>query len=93
MLVYPLHFPRHIATGMTSFTPMSISRSWILVSLIGSGFEPGISHTLCLGVGMMSGAQGRARLSQRVAGTMISRIMVGGLLLIGISLVIHALEI
>jgi uncharacterized membrane protein YfcA len=46
-----------------------------------------------LGVGVLLGAQIGAYLSQRVAGTLISQIMAGGLLVIGIRLVLHAFEI
>ena len=72
---------------------MIISLSWSSAHFIASGFEHGIFRTLCLGVGVLIGAQVGARLSQRVAGTIISRVMAGGLLLIGIRLVIHAFEI
>jgi uncharacterized membrane protein YfcA len=93
MLVYPLHFPLHVATATTQFMLMIISLSWSSAHFIASGFEHGIFRTLFLGVGVLIGAQVGARLSQRVAGTVISRVMAGGLLLIGIRLVIHAFEI
>jgi uncharacterized membrane protein YfcA len=72
---------------------MIISLCWSLAHVIASGFEHGIFRTLFLGVGVLIGAQIGAQLSQRVTGTVISRIMAGGLLLIGIRLVIHAFEI
>jgi uncharacterized protein len=93
MLVYPLHFPLHVATATTQFMLMIVSLSWTLAHLIAGGFEHGIFRTLFLGVGVLIGAQVGARLSQRVAGTIISRVMAGGLLLIGIRLVMHAFEI
>jgi uncharacterized membrane protein YfcA len=41
---------------------------------------------------VLIGAQIGARLSHHVTGTIISRIMAGGLLLIGIRLILHAFE-
>ena len=92
MLVYPLHFPLHVATATTQFMLVIISLSWSAAHFIASGFEHGLFRTLFLGAGVLIGAQIGARLSQRVAGTIISRIMAGGLLVIGIRLVLHAFE-
>jgi uncharacterized protein len=92
MLVYALYFPLHVATATTQFMLMVISLSWSSAHFFASGFEPGIFRTLFLGAGVLIGAQIGARLSHRVTGTVISRIMAAGLLLIGIRLVIHAFE-
>jgi uncharacterized protein len=92
MLVYPLHFPLHVATATTQFMLMIISLTWSSAHFIASGFEHGIFRTLFLGMGVLIGAQIGAQLSQRIAGTVISRIMAGGLLVIGIRLVLHAFE-
>ena len=92
MLVYPLHFPLHVATATTQFMLMIISLSWSSAHFIAGGFGPGLYRTLFLAVGVTVGAQVGARLSQRIAGTIISRIMAAGLLLIGVRLVIHALQ-
>jgi uncharacterized membrane protein YfcA len=92
MLVYPLHFPLHVATATTQFMLVMISLSWSAAHFIASGLEHGLYRTLFLGAGVLIGAQIGARISQRVAGMIISRIMAGGLLLIGIRLVLHALE-
>jgi uncharacterized protein len=93
MLVYSLHFPLHVATATTQFMLMIISLSWSTAHLIAGGFQSGIVRTLCLGVGVLVGAQVGAQLSQRVAGVVISRVMAAGLLLIGIRLILHAFEI
>jgi uncharacterized membrane protein YfcA len=93
MLVYPLHFPLHVATATTQFMLMIISLSWSAAHLIAGGFEHGIFRTLFLGVGVLLGAQVGARLSQHLAGAIISRVMAGGLLLVGIRLAIHAFGI
>jgi uncharacterized membrane protein YfcA len=92
MLVYPLHFPLYVATATTQFMLVIISLSWSSAHFIASGFEHGIFRTLFLGVGVLIGAQIGAQLSQRITGTIISRIMAGGLLVIGIRLVLHAFE-
>jgi uncharacterized membrane protein YfcA len=93
MLVYPLHFPLHVATATTQFMLMIISLSWSTAHMLASGFEHGIFRTLFLGAGVLMGAQVGAQLSQRIAGTAISRIMAGGLLVIGIRLALHAFDI
>jgi uncharacterized membrane protein YfcA len=92
MLVYPLHFPLHVATATTQFMLMIITLIWSTAHLIAGGFEHGIFRTLFLSLGVLGGAQVGARLSQHVTGTIISRVMAGGLLLIGLRLVIHAFE-
>jgi uncharacterized membrane protein YfcA len=92
MLVYPLHFPLHVATATTQFMLMIISLMWSSAHLIAGGFQHGLFRTLFLGVGVLIGAQVGARLSQRMTGRIISRVMVAGLVLIGIRLVIHAFE-
>ena len=93
MLVYSLHFPLHVATATTQFMLMIISLSWSSAHLIAGGFQSGIFRTLCLGVGVLVGAQLGAHLSQRVTGAVISRVMAVGLVLIGIRLILHAFEI
>jgi uncharacterized membrane protein YfcA len=93
MLVYSLHFPLHVATATTQFMLMIISLSWSTAHLIAGGFQSGIFRTLCLGVGVLIGAQLGAQLSQRVTGAVISRVMAVGLVLIGIRLIFHAFDI
>jgi uncharacterized protein len=93
MMVYLLHFPLHVATATSQLTLMIVSLSWSVAHLIAGGFEHGLYRTLFLSIGVIAGAQVGAWLSQRVAGMVISRVMAGGLLLIGIRLVIHAFEI
>jgi uncharacterized protein len=93
MLVYSLHFPLHVATATTQFMLMIISLSWSVAHLVAGGFQSGIFRTLCLGVGVLVGAQVGAQLSQRIAGAVISRVMAAGLLLVGIRLILHAFEI
>jgi uncharacterized membrane protein YfcA len=93
MLVYPLHFPLHVATATTQFMLMIISLSWSLAHLIAGGFDHGLWRTLFLGGGVVVGAQIGARLSQYIAGTSIGRILAGGLIVIGLRLILHAFEL
>jgi uncharacterized membrane protein YfcA len=93
MLVYPLHFPLYVATATTQFMLMIIGLSWSSAHFIASGFEHGIFRTLFLGAGVLIGAQIGARLSQHLAGTIISRVMAAGLLVIGIRLILHAFQL
>jgi uncharacterized membrane protein YfcA len=93
MMVYTLHFPLHVATATSQLILMIVSLIWSLAHLIAGGFEHGLYRTLFLSIGVIAGAQVGAWLSQRLAGTVISQVMAGGLLLIGIRLVIHAFDI
>jgi uncharacterized membrane protein YfcA len=93
MMVYLLHFPLHVATATAQLILTIVSLSWSTAHLIAGGFQHGIYRTLFLSIGVIVGAQVGAQLSQHVAGVIISRVMAGGLLLIGIRLVIHAFEI
>jgi uncharacterized membrane protein YfcA len=71
----------------------------LLMSSVGSvahvlagSFVHGHRRTLFLGLGVILGAQIGARLSQHLSGRSISLVLVGGLVLIGIRLAIHAFE-
>ena len=66
---------------------------WSFAHFIAGGdFDQGFMHVLFLSMGVLVGAQIGARLSERLPGTIISRIMAGGLILIGIRFAIHAFE-
>jgi len=91
-LVYLLGFPLHVATATSQFMLLIMSSIGSVSHLLAGSFVHGHRRTLFLGVGVILGAQVGARLSQHLSGRSISFILVGGLLLIGIRLAIHAFE-
>ncbi|HXH12163.1 MAG TPA: sulfite exporter TauE/SafE family protein [Alphaproteobacteria bacterium] len=91
-LVYFLDFPLHVATATSQFMLLIMSSIGSMSHLLAGSFVHGHRRTLFLGVGVILGAQVGARLSHHLSGRSISFILVGGLLLIGIRLAIHAFE-
>lgn len=92
VLVYLLHFPLHIATATSQFMLMIMSLVGSVSHLVAGSFDQDLGRLLFLGVGVLVGAQVGARLSQRLTGVSISRVLAGGLVLVGIRLAIHAFE-
>jgi uncharacterized protein len=92
VLVYLLHFPLHVATATSQFMLMIMSLIGSAAHVLAGTFEHGLMRILFLSVGVIGGAQLGARLSQRLTGASLSRVLAGGLLLIGIRLAIHAFE-
>jgi uncharacterized membrane protein YfcA len=92
ILVYVLDFPLHIATATSQFMLLIMSSIGSVAHLLAGSFVHGHRRTLFLGLGVVLGAQVGARFSQRLSGRSINLILVGGLVLIGIRLAVHALE-
>jgi uncharacterized membrane protein YfcA len=92
VLVYLLHFPLHIATATSQFMLVIMSLIGSAAHALAGNFEHSLTRVLFLSLGVVGGAQLGARLSQRLTGASISRVLAGGLLLIGIRLAIHAFE-
>jgi hypothetical protein len=92
VLIYVLNFPLHIATATSQFMLLIMSSIGSMAHILAGGFVHGHRRTLWLGLGVILGAQVGARFSQRLSGRSISFILVGGLVLIGIGLAIHAFE-
>jgi uncharacterized membrane protein YfcA len=92
LLVYPLHFPLHIATATSLLILLIISPILSAAHVIAGKFTPDLLHMLFLGAGVLVGGQIGARLSQRMGGTILIRVLAGGLVVIGIRLAVHAFE-
>lgn len=92
VLVYLLHFPLHVATATSQLMLMLVSPIFSGAHMIAGNFSPGIFRTLFISAGVVVGAQMGARLSQRLSGAILIRVLAGGLVLIGLRLVIHAFE-
>jgi uncharacterized protein len=91
-LVYLLDFPLLIATATSQLMLLIMSSLGSVAHILAGSFVQGHRRTLFLGLGVVLGAQVGAHLSQRLSGQSINRILVGGLVLIGIRLFIHAFE-
>lgn len=92
VLVYLLHFPLHVATATSQFMLAIMSLFGSTAHLLAGGFAHGLRRTLFLSIGVLIGAQAGALFSQRLTGTVLIRVLAGGLLLIGIHLAMHAFE-
>ncbi len=90
VLVYLLHFPLHIATATSQFMLMIMSLIGSVSHLVAGSFDQDLGRLLFLGLGVLVGAQIGARLSQRLTGVSISRVLAGGLVLVGLRLAVHA---
>jgi uncharacterized protein len=92
VLVYLLHFPLYIATATSQFMLMIMSLVGSAAHVVAGNFDQDFIRMLSLSLGVLVGAQCGARLSQHLTGASISRVLAGGLVLIGIRLAIHAFE-
>jgi uncharacterized membrane protein YfcA len=81
-----LNFPVHIATATSHFILASMALAGTIVHIIQGNFQDGWLHTVLLGVGVVLGAQLGARLSDKLEGSMIVRILALALLLVAIRL-------
>jgi uncharacterized membrane protein YfcA len=92
VLVYLLHFPLHVATATSQFTLAIMSLIGSVTHVLMGDFSTGIRRTTVLAVGVVVGAQLGALLSQRLRGITLIRILALGLVLLGIRLVMQAVQ-
>ncbi|HJW88728.1 MAG TPA: TSUP family transporter, partial [Dehalococcoidia bacterium] len=93
ILIGLLQFPVHIATATSHFV-LSISAFTASLShLIGGAYSGTWQIVLALGAGVVVGAQVGARLSERVAGPLLVRLLAVGLLLVGARLLWQGLTV
>jgi uncharacterized membrane protein YfcA len=83
-----LGFPTHIATATSHFTISITTFAAIATHLVSGTFTSDISRAVVLSAGAVIGAQFGARLSQRVTGTLIVRLLAVGLALVALRLLI-----
>jgi uncharacterized membrane protein YfcA len=86
-----LGFPAHIATATSHFMVAITTFSAIDTHLIDGTFTGDIGRAMVLSAGAMVGAQFGARLSQRVSGILIIRLLAGGLAIVALRLLIAPL--
>lgn len=86
ILIGLLQFPVHIATATSHFVLSIGTFSASLVHLLGGAYWGTWQIVLALGAGVVVGAQAGARLSQRVGGPLLMRLLAVALLLVGVRL-------
>jgi uncharacterized membrane protein YfcA len=83
-----LCFPVHIATATSHFMVAITTFAAIMVHIVSGAFSEGIAKALVLSAGAVVGAQIGARLSHKVPGALIIRLLAGGLALVALRLLI-----
>lgn len=83
-----LGFPAHIATATSHFTIAITTFAAIDTHLVSGTFSSDIGRVLVLSTGAVIGAQFGARLSQRVTGVLIIRLLAAGLVIVALRLLI-----
>lgn len=81
-----LNFPVHIATATSHLILACMALAGTIVHIIQGNFENGWLTTLLIGVGVIVGAQIGARLSDKIKGSLIVRVLAIALLLVAIRL-------
>jgi uncharacterized membrane protein YfcA len=83
-----LGFPVHIATATSHFVVAITTFAAVMVHIVSGTFTEGIRRAAVLSAGAVIGAQFGARLSQKVSGAWIVRLLAIGLALVGVRLLI-----
>jgi uncharacterized membrane protein YfcA len=87
-LTQVLSFPTHIATATSHFVVAITTLAAIVTHLVSGTFTGDIGRALVLSAGAVVGAQFGARLSQRVTGLLIERLLAVGLAIVALRLLI-----
>lgn len=83
-----LNFPTHIATATSHFVVATTTLAALGEHIVNGAFTEGIRRSAVLSVGAIIGAQFGARLSQRVSGVLIIRLLAVALGLVALRLLI-----
>jgi uncharacterized protein len=86
-----LGFPVHAATATSHFILANVTFVGTAVHVVTGAFHRGVRRAIALGIGVLIGAQFGARLSKRVHGTWILRLLAVALMLVGVRLMLVAL--
>jgi uncharacterized membrane protein YfcA len=93
LLIQFLGYPAHVATATSHFILAIMSLAGTITHIAPGEFDRGVRRTVALGIGVLIGAQFGARLSQRVHGRWILRILAIGLIGVGARLVIGSIVV
>lgn len=91
LMVYLLGFPVHVATATSHFTLAIMSFAGTLTHVLTGTFAHGAHRTAALAIGVMIGAQAGAKLSDRLSGSVIVRLLAAGLVVLGVRVLLLAL--
>lgn len=93
LLVGTLGFPTHVATATSHFALVFMSGTGTVTHLLTGAFAhgTGLRRAVALSAGVLPGAQLGARLSQRLAGPSIRRVLGAALLVLAVRLLLSAL--
>lgn len=83
VLVHLLDFPVHIATATSHFVLAGMSFTGVAVHVVSGAFTKGMRRVLCLGIGVVVGAQLGAQVSSRLRGVWIMRALAIALSVLG----------
>jgi uncharacterized membrane protein YfcA len=83
-----LNFPTHVASATSHFVVAITSLSAVGTHIVSGAYTGGIRRALVLSAGALIGAQFGARLSQKVSGTLIIRLISIGLAIVAIRLLV-----
>jgi uncharacterized membrane protein YfcA len=91
-MVLVLDFPTHVATATSNLILAIMALTGSLVHLLNGELRPGsgLFRSLFLAAGVVPGAQLGARLSNRVPGTILVRLLAIGLIAVGVRLIVAA---
>jgi uncharacterized membrane protein YfcA len=87
-LTQVLSFPAHIATATSHFIVAVTTFAAIITHVVSGTFTGDVGRALVLSAGAVVGAQFGARLSQRVTGVLIVRLLAVGLAIVALRLLI-----
>ena len=92
LMVSALGFPMHVATATSHFVLVNMSAVGSITHILTGAFAggTGIHRAVALSIGVIGGAQVGARLSQRLEGTIIQRLLAIALGALAIRLLIGA---
>lgn len=91
-LVHLLNFPVHIATATSNFVLSFTAMSGSMVHLFSGELTPVLSQIFPLSIGAIAGAQIGARLSKRIHGSYIIRLLSIALGLVGFRILLTAFQ-
>jgi uncharacterized protein len=92
LLVNALGFPVHLATATSHFVLAAMSFVGSVTHVLAGSFRSGgAGRTIALAIGVIAGAQAGARLSERVKGHVIQRLLAVALIGLAVRLVVAAI--
>jgi uncharacterized membrane protein YfcA len=83
-----LSFPTHIATATSHFVVAITTLAAVITHIVSGVFTGGVRRAAVLSAGAIIGAQFGARLSQKVSGVLIVRLLAAGLAIVAIRLLV-----